>query len=170
MQGVGLLALLLGVALIFYLMFAGGPGGKGSVGQALETKKTTEKQVNEIAGRDEQSKPVTDSITYDTNDKGIVVTSVVPGGAMEQKYGLKAGDIILEVGPLVAKELAGDAKGSLMLAYSRNDNLIVQRAGQRVTLPIPAAQGVYVPPPQRTTPRSQLEGVLNQKRDEVPTH
>ncbi|MDB5327168.1 MAG: hypothetical protein JWM57_2737 [Phycisphaerales bacterium] len=168
MQGVGLLALLLGVALIFYLMFAG--GGKGSVGQALETKKQSEQQIYSSVGRDQNAKLASDSIQFDTNDKGVVIQAVTAGGAFDTKYGVRAGDVITEIGPLTVKDVAGDAKGALNLAFARNDTLMVLRSGQRITLPQATAPGYVVPPPQRTTPRSQLEGILKQKSDDVPTH
>lgn len=172
MQGVGLLALLLGVALIFYLMFAA--GGKGSAGQALEAQKQTQSFGNEISGKDAQGEIVTKSIAFDASNKGIVVQSVTAGGAFATKYGLQAGDVILEIGPLVAKDQAADnttADAYLRDAYARSEPLVVQRGGQRVTLPTPV--GPPGPNPgnmQRTTPRGQLEDILKRKSEDVPTH
>jgi C-terminal processing protease CtpA/Prc len=170
MQGVGLLALLLGVALIFYLMFAS--GGKGSVGQALQVQKETQSFGNEISGKDAEGKLVTQSIVFDAGAKGIVVQSVTAGGAFATKYGLQAGDVILEIGPLVAKDQAADnhtADAYLRDAYARSEPLVVQRAGQRVTLPI-VQTGVNPGTLQRTTPRGQLEDILKRKAEDVPTH
>ncbi|MGC4033291.1 MAG: PDZ domain-containing protein [Tepidisphaeraceae bacterium] len=190
MQGIGLLGLLVVVALVFYLMFAA--GGKGSAGTALEAKKTMETQTYSAVGRDAEGESVSKSIQFDTDNKGIVVKDVTAGGAMDTKYGLKAGDVILEVGPLIVKEQAGDAKGMLELAYARSETLVVLRGTQRIKLPddrnvvavptpAPAQPQAQTPPPaepqpaaqppqQRMTPRRQIEGILNGRRDEVPTH
>jgi hypothetical protein len=172
MHGVGLLALLLGVGLMFYLMF--GAGGKGSAGQALEAQQQAQSVGNQLSGKDESGKLVTQSIKFEAGLKGIAVSEVTPGSPFDTLYGLKAGDVITEIGPLDAKTQAADnstADAFLRTAYAQAQTLTVQRDGQRLTLPQPAAPGTATPAPQRTTPRNQLEGILKgRSEDAVPKH
>ena len=172
MQGVGLLALLLGVALIFYLMF-GGKGG-GSAGQALQVQKQTQSFGNQVSGKDADGKIVTESIKFEAGPKGVVVSTVTAGGAFDRKYGLRAGDVIQEIGSLSAKEQATDdrtADAYLRDAYARDWPLVVQRGTDRLTLPQQAPETPGVPPVQRTTPRNQLDNILKGRPDGgIPTH
>ena len=163
--GIGLIGLLLAVGIIFYVMFAA--GGSGSAGQALKTGQAVKPQVEQIAGKDEQGRIATDSIKFDTGKNGIDVQSVVPGGAFEQYFGLKAGDTITMVGPLPAKDMGmDDAKAFLLQAFQQNQDLTVRRDGAELKLP----QAAAVAPNHRQTPRGQLQDILKGRPDEVPTH
>lgn len=164
--GIGLIGLLLAVGIIFYVMFAA--GGSGSAGQALKTGADVKPQVDQIAGKDEQGRIATDSIKFDTGKNGIDVQSVVPNGAFEQFFGLKAGDTITMVGPLPAKEMSpDDAKAYLLTAFQQNQELTVRRDGQEIKLPQAPAPGA---PVKRQNPRGQLQDILKGRPDEVPTH
>ncbi len=135
--GIGLISILLAAGVIFYLTW-GGPGNAGSVRPALEAKRDAEELTNTISGRDSNKVPVTESITYETTPKGIVVKSVIPGGALDVKYGLKPGDIIVELGPLPLEQWTssdGAAKDFMMAAYGRPDAWVVRRGSQKLTLP-----------------------------------
>lgn len=172
MQGLGLVGLLLVVALVFYLMF--GAGGKGSAGTALEAQKQTESVGNQLSGKDDEGQLVTQTIKFEAGSKGIAVNEVTPGSAFETMYGLKTGDVIVEIGPLDAKTQAADngtADAYLRTAYAQAQTLGVLRDGQKLTLPQPATPGAPTATPQRTTPRNQLEGILKgRSEDSVPKH
>jgi len=177
--GFGLIGLLLVGGLIFYMTW-GGPGNPGYVRPALEAKREAEVMTNAISGRDTQGVPVTETMTYEPTQKGIVVLTVVPGGAMDIKYGLRAGDVILEIGTLVAGEQAADpssAKAFLQDGYGRNATLLVRRGEQKITLPDQRTIGVpsqtsptslssFATPEQRTNARNQARDVVKK----IQTH
>lgn len=110
--------------------------------------KQAQDQVREIAGRDENNAPVTDAITLDAQDRngrmeGAVVTDITAGSAIEKKYGLQKGDLIVVLGPLSVKDhmsSAGEARDFLLEAYQKNQPVVVMRGWERLTLPLdPAA-------------------------------
>src|SRR3954447_22221854 len=117
----GLVSLLVVLAIILLLF---------SVYEApmLKQTKSTRQQAQQIAGRDEDNAPVTDAITLDAKDRngrmeGAVVTDVVAGSAIQVKYGLQKGDVILELGDLTVKEYMsspGEAKDFLLKACQEN--------------------------------------------------
>lgn len=121
--------------------------------------KQAQDQVREIAGRDENNAPVTDAITLDAQDRngrmeGAVVTDITAGSAIEKKYGLQKGDLIVALGPLTVKDhisSAGEARDFLLDAYQKNQPVIVMRGWERLTLPLdPAAAAAALSTP--TTP------------------
>ena len=154
--GVGLLALLMGVALMFYLM-------SQNASVDLAAKKQADATVNQFSGKDANGKLATDTIGIDAGTKGVTVTRVDADGAFEQKFGIKAGDLIVEIGPLT-KDQFGDnatAKAYLHDAYARDEALVVVRDGQRVTLPEPGT-----PASARPTGQQQVQDLMNK----VQTH
>jgi hypothetical protein len=125
---------------------------------AIKTGTKMRDQAREIAGRDEDNAPVTDAITLDAQDRngrmeGAIVTDVTAGSAIEKKYGLQKGDVILEMGPLSVKEhmsSAAEAKDFLLDAYQKSQPLVVLRGFDRLTLPMPAQArnaAASAPPP-----------------------
>ena len=154
--GIGLLVLLFAVALMFYMM-------SSSASVDVAAKKQAELQVNQFSGKDQSGKLATDSIAIDTDPKGVLVKSVEAGGAFDLKFGIKAGDLIVEIGPL-AKDQFQDpatAKAYLHDAYARDETLVVQRGSDRVTLPQPGT-----PAAARPTGQQQMQDLINK----VPTH
>jgi hypothetical protein len=151
MNGVGILAVLLGVAIIFVVMF--GIGGKGSVGTALDAKKSVESDIGQISGRDATGKRLTETIAFETTPAGAAVTSIDAGGALQTQYGLQPGDVIVEIGPLGRDQINSDsdAKAYLSDAFGRKDSLTILRKGQRLKLPDQRDVGL-VATPQPTAP------------------
>ena len=137
--GIGLLSILIAAAIIFYISF-GGPNG-GVEGNALKQGKDMREQGNQIAGRDENGVPASESIKLDAvNNDGhlrrIKVVSVVPGGPFDAAYGLKAGDEITEIGGL-GVDMNDDfklAEAQVFESLQRNQPLTVRRDGQTMTL------------------------------------
>ena len=113
----------------------------------LKRGKAAQDDARHIAGRDENNAPVTDAITLDAQDRngrmeGAVVTSITPGSAIQQHFGLQNGDVILTMGPLSVKEnmsSAGEAKDFLLDAYQKQQPLTVLRGFERITLPMDPA-------------------------------
>jgi hypothetical protein len=175
--GIGLIGILLAGGIIFYLTW-GGPGNPGYVRPALETKRDTEVLTNAISGRDAQGQAVTDSITYEATGKGILIQTVTPGGALDVKFGLKPGDVIVELGPLAVDQFANsdDAARDFMQAqYARPDSWVVIRNGKKIRLPedrnidaaVPAPGTAVVNPanPANPQPAPQRNNPLKQARD-----
>jgi len=71
---------------------------------------------------------------------GINITDLTPGGPMQTYYGLRAGDIVTEIGGTSVKILADPggyamAKSFLDEAYANHQRLVVDRNGVKLTLP-----------------------------------
>ncbi|HEX8341880.1 MAG TPA: hypothetical protein VF624_13315 [Tepidisphaeraceae bacterium] len=160
MNGVGILAVLVGVAVIFVVMFS--IGGKGSVGTALDVKKQAESEIGQVSGRDASGKPLTDTIAFESTPGGAVVTAIDAGGALQTQYGLMPGDVLVEIGPVGREQINSDsdAKAFLSQGAGRRDPLKIIRNGQRLTLPdqrdvgLAAAPQAVPPPPSTDTPPS----------------
>jgi hypothetical protein len=101
--------------------------------------------VNQLAGnsRDGEIK-FADSVELETETAGgkisaIDVTKVTAGGPAETYFGLKEGDAIVEILPLgpVKGQINSDedAKAFVQEAYQRQQQLVVMREGNRLTLP-----------------------------------
>jgi hypothetical protein len=160
--GIGLIGLLMGVGIMFYLSFGGGTN-PGTVRPALEAKRETKELVNAVSGRDANSVPVTDSITFTLEPKGVRVKTVDPQGALAKQFGLIPGDLITEIGPLAADQFAtseSDAKAFMQAQYARPDAWTVVRGTQRIKLPEQRNVGlesVATPPAVPTTPETNVE-------------
>lgn len=154
--GIGLLALLMGVALMFYLM-------SRDAGTSLAVKKQADQVGNQISGKDANGKLATDTLTFDADAKGVKVNTVEPGGAFEQKFGIKAGDLIVEIGPLSRDQFQDNstAKAYLHDAYARDEQLVVVRGNERLTLP-----QAGTPAAGRPTAQQQVQDLMNK----VQTH
>lgn len=174
--GFGFVGLLLCAGIIFYLTF-GGPGNPGSARTALDAKEHSEEIANKVSGRDDQGAAVTEAVNFEESPKGLFVKTITAGSALEKKYGLKAGDVILEAGPLELKAQPSPQE-SIQLAYARDDTLTVLRGTQKITLPNdrnagaaptePAAvnQPPAAAPEKRTNPQSQARDLLKN----IPSH
>ena len=152
--GIGLLGLLVVMAIIFYVSY--GNLGKGApngyVGHVLEKGKEAREQGNQIAGRDAEGVPVSESIKTDEVDVGgqfkrIKVVSLVPGGAFDTAYHLQPNDEVSEIGGL-GVDMNNDyglAQARLFEAIQRNEPLTVVRGGQKLTLTPDTALSKYHP-------------------------
>ena len=152
--GFGLLGLLVVACIIFFVSY--GPISKqapnGVVGQTLEKGKLAREQANQISGRDEDGTPVSESIKTEEQDVGgqfrrIKVVSLVPGGAFERAYKLKANDEISEIGglPVDMNNNYDLAQSLLMQSIQENKPLTVLRDGQKLTLTPDTALSKYHP-------------------------
>jgi hypothetical protein len=131
--GIGLLSLLIGVAIIFYLSYGGKNGGYD--GAAMKAGKEAREQASQISGRTEDNVPIADTIKLDEVDdsngqfKRLKVLSITPGTPMDTAYGLKVNDEITRVGDMGVNDNndAGLAKALVIEAFQRNEPLVVLR-------------------------------------------
>jgi len=141
----------------------------------LKTAQTTAiPEAQQLSGHDMNGVPAMDSFRSEEYDRGnqfagIKITSVMPGGAMDTYYGLKQGDIVLDIGGLDVTALGdfGSANGELQQAYQEQRPLTVDRNGQQITLPLPNTPVAPLPiktaqngqpqpqPQQRPSPNQQ---------------
>jgi hypothetical protein len=139
----GLLSLLMTLAIALWIFM--GPGGYFSSAQGvLKQGQRARQQAAVIAGKTpDGARHSTDTIDFvtqtnaDGSTRGILIRAVESGGAMEQRFGLSPGDLIVEIGPLPVRELVsseGDAMAWLYDAYQRGQTMVVIRKGDRVAL------------------------------------
>jgi hypothetical protein len=134
----GLVSLLVTLAIILMLF-------RSVQAPMLKEGKKAQDQARQMAGRDEDGQRVTNAVTLDSQDKGgkmesVVVTDITPNSALQQRYGLQKGDVILEMGPLVVRgnmSSPDEAKDMLQDAFQKNYNLVVIRGWDKLTLPMP---------------------------------
>jgi hypothetical protein len=153
MRALGLLGLVVAIAVIVWIMSA---VWLPSAQQAVNVKKKVEPQVQQMAGKD----PVTgmdarDSITLKGDSiggklKSVTVSDIAAEGAMAKYFGLQKGDVILEIAPqgqafMPVSDMSNpaEAKDLLLSSYQNSQQVIVLRAGKRLTLP--AAPGGATP-------------------------
>ncbi len=141
--GIGLLALLIGACVIFWISFGpmGGNAKHGYEGEVLTQGKNAQQQANQVSGHDENGVPVSESIKLEEVDvdghlRRLKVNSVVAGGPFDTAYKLRAGDEITEIGDMNVRDNDnGDlAKALVYEAYGRNQPLSVQRDGRTVKM------------------------------------
>jgi hypothetical protein len=186
--GIGLVALLLGVAIIFWIMFGGKGQGGGYVRQELETREKATEQINAFGGKDATGTPVAETISYSAEPvRGvIVINEVKPDSPFATKYGLMAGDKVLELGPQPVKGLVSsdaEAKDWLTDAFQRSYQIVVDRNGTKLTLPdqrqspptpavtnAPAPQPQEQPQPQQPAKRHSITGDAHDLVNKIQTH
>ena len=111
----------------------------------IKEGKKTQDQARQMAGRDEEGERVTNAVTLDQQDvdgkmQSVSVTDITANSALQQRYGLQKGDVILEMGPLSVRgnmSSADEAKDMLQDAYQKNYPLVVLRGWDKLTLPLP---------------------------------
>jgi hypothetical protein len=162
----GIVSLLVVVAIIVWWAASSTSSISGPASKARDEAAQIAGTDPETGGRASESAQI-DLVTAGGKPDSILVTKVVPGGAYEKYFGLKTDDTILQVGPLAVKghpsiSSADDAKDFLQEAYQRQQQLVVVRDGQQITLP---AAGQPQAPAQgqgqgSTDPlQQQLEGI-----------
>ena len=137
----GLVSLLVVVGILF-LVFAKNEAPQIEAGQKAQD------EAQQISGRDANGKPAKDSYKTEEFDaggggfKGLKVIDVTPGGAMETYYGLKVGDVILQLSGMDVSALGdyGSAKGMVDQAFQEAKTLTVDRDGAKITLPVGGAK------------------------------
>ena len=142
---VGLLSILIAVAIMLYLLAGRGcaPGGKSYLTTVVDAKKKYEPIAQQMGGKDPQGRPFNESLTTvpwpETGKfRGLLVQSVDPAGSAATFYGLQAGDVIEQIGPLpVGGMIIGDeqAGGDFLIdAFARQFPLTVKRNGETLQL------------------------------------
>jgi S1-C subfamily serine protease len=113
----------------------------------IKTGQKAQQEAEQISGRDANGVPAMNSYkaeAYAPNGtfKGITITDLTPDGPMDKYYGLKVGDIVLQIGGLDVAALSdyGAAKGQLDEAYQKAAELTVQRDTAKITLPVGGAK------------------------------
>ncbi len=148
----GLVSLLVVMGIIVYLFSI------YSIPMA-KTGKKAQIEVRQMSGHDEDGTPADRTVTLEPDQsgnklRGMTVTSVVPGGAMDRFYGFQTGDKIVAIGDAEVSALSNDdfemAKAMLLQeGYEKKKPVIVIRNGQRLELP-----GTAVPLPSSAQPAS----------------
>ena len=171
----GLVSLLVTLAIILMLFRTQAP--------MLKEGKKAQDQARQMAGRDEDGARVTDAVMLDANDRGgkmesVVVTDIKDDSALQQRYGLQKGDVIVEMGPLAVRgqmHSPEEAKDMLQDAYQKNYNLVVIRGFDRLTLPMPegtapAAASAAAPGARKaaTTPPAATDAPADAQADATP--
>ncbi len=154
--GIALLSILIAVGVIMYISFGGKNGGYE--GQVLNQGRAARRETNQLAGHDHPEQSIVlDDDMVGNELRGLKVTGVTAGGVMESVYGVKVGDEIIEANQLQLRGSdSGTAKAMVIEGYGRNQDLIVRRSDQDMTLK------------PKNTPLSKLNPSLLPKS--IPTH
>ena len=97
---------------------------------------------------------MTDAVILEVQDKAgkmesVVVSDMTANSAIQQRDGLQKGDVILQIGPLSVRDnmsSADEAKDFLLDAYQKNQDLVVIRGWDKLTLPMPEGAPRLSPP------------------------
>jgi hypothetical protein len=161
----GLVGLLVTIGVIAWFMHA---IYLPDVHASLAAQKKAETMVDQLNGQDANGVKIENaySVFADMRDdnklQDLQVTKVMAGGPMELKYGLKTNDVIIAAidGHTVRTDLNGlnseqDGMDAVRDSYTTDGQLIVQRGGATLTLPLPKSalmQQPVTPPPAATPP------------------
>ncbi len=138
------------VALAILILLWGGEGGYLDSSQStIKTGQQLQAQTNVLAGRNTTGTVrAIDTIEVELDQasgggpvRGLKVTKIETGGAMEQRFGLAAGDVIVEIGPLSVRDMVSsvdEGRDYLWDAYQRGTTLRVRRGA--VTLSMAARE------------------------------
>lgn len=175
----GLVALLVGVALMFYLFTR-------DASETLRVSKPMQDQAQQMSGRGEDGQSAMSSFKSEPQMQGnrladLLVTEVAPGGAMDQYYGLKKGDQITylttQAGLQKISEASNNdpemARAQVQETFQGSRPIVVMRGGKQFTLPASAAPAVTQapapgptavapPPPAQTAQPQQPHNVYDQ--------
>jgi len=135
-------------------------------------------EAQQISGHDSNGVPAMDSFRSEEYDRGnqfagIKITNVMRGGAMDTYYGLKPGDIVLNIGGLDVTALGdyGSANAELQEAYQRQEGLTVDRGGKQISLPLPYTPVAPLPikTAQNQQPPQQQQQPARSAQPSTPT-
>jgi S1-C subfamily serine protease len=109
----------------------------------IEVGQKAQQESEQISGRDANGVPVyrsykAEADMHGNQFAGIRITDLTSGGPMETGYGLKVGDVVLQIGGNDV-QMFGDyesAKGQLDQAYQSNAALVVLRGEEKMTLAV----------------------------------
>lgn len=175
----GLVGILVTIGVIVWIMNAITlPSAKN----AASVQKNVKPKVEQIAGHTSDGIQAADTVQVRGQSNGgklsgLVVTEVAPGGAMETYFGLKKGDTILEIAPqggvmMPVRDMQDveTAKADLLSAYQQSQQIVVQRDGQKVTLPAaPAAKKPADAPPPASAGGATDANSLQKQLDSIQT-
>lgn len=141
----GLVSLLVTLAVMLFIF-------KYLQAPVIKEGKKAQDQARQITGRDEEGARVTDALTLDAQDRNgkmesVIVTDVKADSAIQKRYGLQTGDVIVQMGELTVRDHMSspdEAKDFLLKAYQESRDLVVIRGWDKLTLPMP--EGVAPPP------------------------
>lgn len=148
----GLVSVLVTLGIIILVMSMMLDKETGSIPVALEARE----EAKQIAGVGKDGEAATQSAFFEEDTAGgklrrLTTLRVVPGGAYDTYFGLQQGDEIVEIeqfGSMTKIRDMGDAglaEAAVSDAYARNQHIIVNRDGQRLTLPPPPGTVVAAP-------------------------
>ena len=140
----------------------------------LEQGKKAQDQVQQMSGRGQDGRSAMDSFKTEPQNQGsrlagLKVTDVTPGGAVEDYYGLKKGDLIVSITTQAGLQKVGDssnndpgmAKIQVQEAFQGSQPIVVQRNGRQLTLPAPVGAPPEAPAVQMpTSPGQQPAAVV----------
>ena len=175
----GLVGILVVVGVIVWIL--GAPGGYLDKTQAdIKAGNKAKQQVNVIAGNSPDGEyPFRKTVTLDLatsggKTQGLLITSVNPSGPAATYYGLQKGDVVIDLGQMgqVKNQTwsAEEALDWLDDAYRKQQQLIVVRNGQSITLPQVAGAAA---PAAANANKSSNSNPLGQRLDaiqKIPTH
>ena len=175
------------VAMVFIMSRVGGDYTQA----VMKADKSASDQAHQFAGLDPSGRPASDTIMVDAERSGgkmksLVVTGIVAGGVMDQHFGLKKGDSILEIGdygPVKDMPGTGYAKDMLTEAYARGMHITVVRDEKKLVLPVeepapvqtaantnaPVAPGTPAPAPKPKQSDDPLQRQIDAIK-KIPTH
>lgn len=120
-------------------------GPLGYTQQVVSQGEKARVQARAMSGQDAQGRRVSQSLQLKMHQpggrlEGIDVVSIAPGSAAGERWGLVAGDRIIQIGPLPVRNHpfvtdASSAADALDDAYARQQTLILRRADQRLEVP-----------------------------------
>ena len=195
--GIGILSILIAVAIILMVGFA---GKHAYVPTVVNAGNSGRDQAAQISGQDSGGMRASESIALQAepvtgNFRGFLVTGIIPTGPMATAYGLMKGDEIIEVGPMRLRDESDPdlAKDLVYESYQRNWPMVIVRNGETITINPDSAltqahpemfakPGMTVtgnapnaapatsgPPATPTSPQGQLNAIQQQMQN-VPTH
>jgi C-terminal processing protease CtpA/Prc len=114
----------------------------------LEVGKKAQDQAQQISGRDANGIPAKDSYTAESFPdngpfRGIKIDTLTDGGAMQTYYGLKPGDVVMQINSNDVTALGGSydmAKAELDEAFQNASPLTVIRDDNKMSLPVGGAK------------------------------
>ena len=126
--GFGLVGLLVVVGIVLYLQAQ-------SATVVTQAAKPARETVEQIAGVGMKESFVVEVAEDNGRFTGLTVKSIVAGGPMAKMYDLLAGDVVVGIGPFTPRDTDAEMMQAQLLELgARNNDLIVLRNGERVTL------------------------------------
>jgi hypothetical protein len=132
-----------------------------------------QQQVKQIGGRDPDGVPISQTFSVSpvmrgSNLEALLVDKIDPGGAMQQKFGLMAGDEIVALAyrgtdePVRLRDLPGGesmADSYVIEAYQFDKPMVIRRAGQEIPV-TPVAVAPTPPKPTKAPNDTGIEDTL----------